>query len=263
MEITLAVRHHRVVLLLFSVMAAFAIINMALNAWLAFGLYGYTPVSLLLLFFDLGTEKNIPTLVEVGLLLCAAYLLMLAALRARSAADGMAGGWWILAGGFVLLAVDEAWSFHERLVEPMDALVGTSLPRFLAHSWVLAGIAGVAAMALVLLRFLLRLPRRLALQLLGAGAVFLGGCIGMEMVGISYYLQTGSLTLTYHLFSTMEESLEMSGVILLLRALLAELAGGAEVLHVALTLHGGAPHLADVNAPLAPHPTASRGKSAA
>lgn len=263
METTLAVRHRRVALLLFGVMAAFAIINVVLNAWLAFGLYGYTPATFLLPFFDLDNEKNIPTLVEVGLLLCAAHLLMLAALRAGSAADGMAAGWWVLAAGFVLLAIDEAWSFHERLVEPMDALVGTSLPRFLAYSWVLAGIAGVATMALVLLRFLLRLPRRLALQLLGAGAVFLGGCIGMEMVGISHFLQTGRPSLTYHLIATMEESLEMSGVILLIRALLAELAGGAEVLHMSLALHGGAPQRAEVKDPLPPLPTGPRGQPAA
>lgn len=263
METNFAVRPRRVVAMLFGVMAIFAAINVSLAAWLSFGLYGYTPVFFLRPFFDLDAEKNIPTLVEVGLLLASSGLLALVALRARAAADGLAAGWWILAGGFVLLAVDEGWSIHEQLLEPSSRALGGTLPPFLAISWVVPGLAGVAVVLGILLRFLLRLPRPLALRLVGAGAVFIGGCIGMEMVGAAYIHHARHITLTYDLIATIEESMEMSGVILLIRALLAELSGGAEVLHVALALHGRAPNTAEVNDPLPHRPVAPRGRPAA
>lgn len=261
MEIELAVRHRRVVTVLFWVVAAFAAINLGLHAWHAFGLYGYTPVTFLLPVFDLDAERNLPTLVEVGLLLCSAQLLLLLALRSQEAGDGTASGWWVLAAGFLLLAVDEAWSFHERLVEPMNGLLGSSLPRVLAYSWVVPGMAGVAAVAVVLARFLWRLPRRLALRLVGAGAVFIGGCIGMEMVGIAYLSRPRPSMMVYAVIATMEESLEMSGVVLLIRALLAELAGGGAILRVSLALRGddgtaGAGH-AEGSPTWAPRPPAA------
>ena len=96
-------------------------------------------------------------------------------------------------------------------------------------------------------------------ELVGAGVVFLGGCIGMEMVGTAYVLRPGHSPTVYCLIATTEESLEMCGVILLIRAMLAELSGGAELLHVALALQGASPDAA--RAADAPRPTAQREQS--
>lgn len=251
METLLPIRHRRLVNLLFAVTAGFAAINLGLHAWLAYGLYGYTPVTLLIPVFDLDTERNLPTLVEVALMLAAAGLLAAAALRARTAADGTAAGWWILAASFVLLAVDEAWSFHERLVAPSDGLLRAALPRFLSLSWVVPGMVGAAAVLVVLLRFLLRLPRMLAGRLLVAGMVFLGGAIGMEIAGTAYMLRPHPSMLVFSMLTTLEESMEMSGVILLIRALLADFAGGAAVLHIGLSMRSADPRL--LGQPTAPH----------
>ena len=245
--------------MLFAMMAIFAAISVTLAVWLSFGPDGHTPAIFLRRIFDLDTERNVPTLAQVSLLLASAGLLALAALRGRAAADGTVAGWWILAVGFVLLAVDEGWSFHEQLVGPSHRALGHSVPRFLAYSWVVPGFAGVVIVLGILLRFLMRLPRALALRLVGAGVVFLGGCIGMEMVGTAYVLRPGHSPTVYCLIATAEESLEMCGVILLIRAMLAELSGGAELLHVALALQGASPDAARVAD--APRPTAQREQS--
>jgi len=49
--------------------------------------------------------------------------------------------------------------------------------------------------------------------------MFVGGAVGLEMLG-GWYIQTHSRDLVYHGFSAVEESLEMFGVIVVIRALL-------------------------------------------
>lgn len=240
METTLVVRNRRVVFLLFCLMLGFATGGVTLRTWLASGLPGAAAAALVFPALDLNGEMNLPALYQIGLLVTSSALLALAAGRAHEAGDGTARGWWLLAAGFVLLAIDESWSFHERLVEPVDAALKGTLPGFLTYSWVLPGMAGVAAVALVQARFLLRLRRPLALRLVASGAVYLGGCIGMEMVSIWYALRPGHAPIVFYLLSALEEALEMSGAILLIRVMLAELSGGAEVMQVALRVHGSA-----------------------
>jgi hypothetical protein len=238
METTFEIRRRTIVRALLGMMLTFAALHVILHAWIAFNLYGYRPARFLLGIFDLNEEKNIPTLAEVALLLCSVVLLSMAALRAQSAREETATGWWILAAGFVLLAVDEAWSFHERLLQPMDAALGGMLPRYLSYSWVVPGLAVVAVVGVILLRFLLRLERGLAQRLVVAGAVFVAGCIGMETVSIEYWMRTERAWMLYILYTTMEESMEMTGVILLIRALLADFAAGAQVLRVSIAFGG-------------------------
>lgn len=238
METTFVIRRRTVVRALLGMMLAFAALHVILHGWIAFNLYGYRPARFLLGIFDLNEERNVPTLAEVALLLCSVVLLSMAALRAQLARQETATGWWILAAGFVLLAIDEAWSFHERLLQPMDAALGGVLPRYLSYSWVVPGVAVVVTVVVILLRFLLRLERRLAQRLVVAGAVFVAGCIGMETVSIEYWMRSERSWMLYVVYTTMEESFEMTGVILLIRALLAELAGGAEVMRVSVAFGG-------------------------
>jgi len=76
---------------------------------------------------------------------------------------------------------------------------------------------------LFFLRFLLRLPSRNRNLFLFAGALYVGGCIGIELIGGSYDQAHGYENLTYNLISTVEEGLELAGLIAFLYGLLTYL----------------------------------------
>lgn len=53
-----------------------------------------------------------------------------------------------------------------------------------------------------------------------AAALYVAGCIGFELLGGAYHKSQGCDDLTYNLISTVEESFEMSGLLVFLWALL-------------------------------------------
>jgi hypothetical protein len=104
----------------------------------------------------------------------------------------------------------------------------------LYYAWVIPGIAFVVFMAVAYFRFWWTLPHPTRALLGIAAALYLGGALGMEMVGSSYVVDHGQ-NLTYGVMATFEEVLEMSGVITLLYALMDYLARHAPHQHVRFT----------------------------
>ncbi|MBD2578421.1 hypothetical protein [Oscillatoria sp. FACHB-1406] len=181
-------------------------------------LYGLIPL------FNVDLEKNIPTFFSVFLLTSAAVLLGLISLLQRQQKGRDATKWAILAFWFLLLAVDEAWSLHEELVEPIRGALGKESLGIFYFAWVLPGIAIVSIFALFFLKFLLRLPRKTRLAIIAAAGLYLGGTLGMELITGGYADAYGQKNLLYGLLTTLEESFEMAGMILLIYTLLQYLA---------------------------------------
>ena len=175
-------------------------------------------------FFHVDREQNVPTLFSVLLLLCSASLLGLIALLKRQQQDPDLFKWVTLTCGFICLAIDEAWSFHERLIEPVRGLLGHDGLGIFYFAWVLPAMAGVLILALLFLKFLLRLPSSTRWSFLGSGAIYLGGAIGVEMIGGRHAESHGFENLTYQLLTHLEESMEMAGIIVFIYALLRYLA---------------------------------------
>ena len=174
--------------------------------------------------FHVEYEQNITTLFSVFLLLCAAFLLGLISILKRQRRDPDCSKWMILTCGFIYLATDEGWSFHEMLIDPVRGLLGHDSLGMFYYAWVIPGMAGVGILALLFLGFLLRLPSSTRWSFLGAGAIFLGGAIGAEMLGGRYAESHGDHNLTYQLLTHLEESMEMAGMIVFIYALLRYLA---------------------------------------
>jgi hypothetical protein len=101
---------------------------------------------------------------------------------------------------------------------------------FFAFAWVVPGIMLVIVLALFFLRFLFSLPLKTRLRFLFAATIYLGGAIGMEMVGGRYFEVHGA-TLMYSMLSTIEEGMEMAGAIFFIRALLLYIADYYEEVH--------------------------------
>jgi hypothetical protein len=118
------------------------------------------------------------------------------------------------------MAIDEAFQFHERLNIPVGTLLGDGSLGIFYFPWVIPGIALVSVLGLYFLRFLLHLPAATGLSFLMAATLYIGGAIGVELIGSSHAELHGYENLTYSMIATLEESLEMAGLIVFIWALL-------------------------------------------
>lgn len=171
----------------------------------------------LLAAFGLGAENNFPTYFSTfALLVCSALLLAIATGESRQ------GGyrpfyWYAFSGIFLFLSMDEMMSIHERLSEPVKAVVGET--DVFHYAWVLPYGVFVVIVAVASLRFLINLPRRTALFFILSGALYVSGALGFETLSGYHYSGSGSMNITYVALQTMEEMLEISGTVLFLYAL--------------------------------------------
>ena len=167
-------------------------------------------------------EQNIPALYSVFLLLATSGLLGFVTFLARKAHSGDASKWALLGAGFAFMAIDEAWLLHERLINPVRRLLGGS-PEHLGvfhFAWVVPAFGIIAVLGIYFIGFLWRLPATFRIRFLVAGAIYVGGAVGMELLGGAYSEGHGEDNLIYKIFTTVEESMEMAGVIAFIDALL-------------------------------------------
>ena len=85
---------------------------------------------------------------------------------------------------------------------------------------------GIATLVFTLafLKFVWELPRDSRARFFAAGIIFLSGALGIEMFGAREAELHGYYTVTYSVLYSLEEMLEMLGIILFIYALLSHLA---------------------------------------
>ncbi len=175
--------------------------------------------------FDVDQENNLPTWFSGLLLLIASVFLWICARKKRTDGDRWFAQWYVLAVGFLLMSVDEVAGIHE------------TINSFIVITWAIPGGIIALVIGLAFLPFMLHLPKPTARLFALAGAVYLAGAVGLEIVGNSLVSQRLRDTLEYNLWTLAEESLEMLGVILFLNTLLRYMHGpGANTVHVPLEL---------------------------
>jgi len=200
--------------------AAFLALASLAGQWARFVL-GHDRVFGLVRLFDIGREGNVPAWFSSTLLLVSALLLWSVAAVERRRGNAHAVRWVVLGAVTMLLSVDETASVHERLrLQYFGIGDGGS---FLTRSWTVpVGIAALVAGAFCI-PFLRALPDVTRLRFTVAAGVFFLGAVGLEVVSALYAMEHGQLNFSFALISTVEEFLEMTGVILFIRALLLHL----------------------------------------
>lgn len=194
---------------------------------------------------DVDNEANLPTFFNVALFFMAAMLFYL---HGKSTEGKQRRGWMIIAGVFCFLGVDEGSQIHEKFMLVTLRLMhhGSQDAGDLGwfyYAWVIPYGLATIALVLVLFRWLLNLHPLLRKQLIISGAVYLFGAVFLEMLGskltrvlpykdaanfpwmpCSVYGDLGYCWLymepRYILAYTLEETFEMTGLILCIRALL-------------------------------------------
>jgi hypothetical protein len=168
--------------------------------------------------FDLDGESTVVTWFSSLGLAAASLLLLCVAGVQRQKSDGDVWPRMLLGWLFAFLALDESISLHELLINPLRRYLGAN--GMLYFTWVVPGFLAVFFLGLAYLRFLLRLPRHTARLFIASAAAYLGGALGLELVGGALAEQEGLRGPRYSVAMTLEETLEMVGIGLFLYSLL-------------------------------------------
>ena len=181
---------------------------------------GYDDFKGLISLLHLDQEGNIPTFFSTFLLLFSALLLTIITSHKLKERDPYVQKWAILSFGFLIMACDESVRLHERMISPVRMLLGDNRLGIFYFAWVIPGIALVLFLGLFYLRFLLQLPTKTRLHFLVAATLYIGGAIGIELIGGRYAESHGVQNFPYSIIATIEESLEMAGLVVFIWALL-------------------------------------------
>ena len=172
--------------------------------------------------FNPSAEQTVGAWFSAATLLAASLALALIAAAARTVGDRFAAHWGALAAIVLFLSYDEAAAFHEQLGD----WVARVLPAggIFLWAWVIPYSVFAGAVALAFIPWLLALPAEIRRGILIAGALYVGGSLGLEMVqaGITDARGRGGGPVT--ILAVIEETAEMAGVAWLVYALLQHIA---------------------------------------
>jgi hypothetical protein len=172
--------------------------------------------------FNLDREGNIPTLFSsVTTLLCAGLLAVIATARKRQEKREYLY-WAGLAIIFLFLAVDDGAAIHENIIRPLRTALHTS--GVLYFAWVIPYGILVIAVGLIYLRFLFTLTVKTRYMIILAGILYVGGALGFELIGGYWTTLYGQENLAYELITTCEQTLQMSGILVFIYALMSFIA---------------------------------------
>ena len=205
---------------LFCVIALLLVLNLV-GIYLVHILHMNThTIQILVHFFDFDEENNIPTFFSVLLLLLASSLLLIIA--KLEPIHKMARRWLFLSAVFLFLSLDESISIHERFSNVTNNVyhIDTSMSGYLHYSWVVPYALGLIILTVIYAPFIWQLPPFIRTLFVLSGCIFVTGAMGLEIIQGHYSVLHGEHNLYYALLYTLEEVMEMSGVVLFIYALM-------------------------------------------
>jgi hypothetical protein len=168
--------------------------------------------------FDLDRENTLAAWYSSLTLLACASLLAVFSWKSFSIRAPFAAHWACLAAGFAMMSLDESAAVHEISIVPLRRIL--DLHGLFYFAWVVPGACAVLGIAVAYFRFLLHLDRTTRNRFLAAGAIFVGGAMGLEAIGGMLVEWQGFQSVPYVLVSTLEETCEMVGILIFLYALI-------------------------------------------
>jgi hypothetical protein len=219
MTISIMLSARRVALSLTTVAVVLCVLSMVMKIveWLAdtnstYWIYHITEL------VNVNRESSIPTYFSALLLLLSAVLLGIITLIKVRSRERYRWHWGLLALIFVWLSTDEAVAMHEILTVYIQE--NLNVTGFFYFGWVVVGIPVVVVVGLFFLRFVLHLPAATRRGVIAAGMLYVGGALVIESISANIWYQNDGSNLTYSAVGTVEEFMEMAGVILFIHTLL-------------------------------------------
>jgi len=224
-----------------------------------FALYMWGEVEFLqpLRLFDVGEERSIPTWFESTQFLLCSILLAVITVAKKQRSDRYSLHWGVLSIILLLLSLDEVASIHEAIGQETERLLhsitGFTASGAISFFWVVPGAVFVFIVLLAYLKFLAHLPQTTRRLFLFAGALFVLGALGIEMLTAQVVSSSGGIanwvvsssggivdresasaipTILKGLQTSVEEMFEMLGLTAFIYALLAYISSYAEDISV-------------------------------
>ncbi len=175
------------------------------------------------LLFDMDLENNMPAFFNAGLFFIAAALFYLAGRSERQVAPRP---WYILAVVFLFLGIDEGSQVHEQFMIVTLKLIGWNEHHmgWLYYAWTIPYVIATVALGAIMLPFVVKLPAATRTPLVLSGVIYVTGAVGMEMwsgkIAEAAFDTDLPHNLAYCSVITIEESLEMLGLILCIHTLM-------------------------------------------
>ncbi|MBW4533325.1 MAG: hypothetical protein KME09_05255 [Pleurocapsa minor HA4230-MV1] len=187
--------------------------------------------------FNVDRELNFPTWYSALMIAFCAVLLKIIATGKKQQGDRYTKDWQLLSLIFWFLAIDEIVSIHEILIIP-EVSQALNLPWFLHSAWVIPGMIFVAWFARRYSKFVRHLPAKSRLHFIFAACIYVGGALIMEMIGSYFAESLSQQNIIYALTTSVEECLEMTGIVILIYSLLYYLGQWAHQLDLQIDILG-------------------------
>lgn len=190
-----------------------------INILIQFAIYELSLDKEWFLLFNMDKEVNFPTLYTCILLLLCAGLITLIIKNKDHSGNQLDNKWKALRWIFCFLALDEALQIHEIFI---ISNLKDYVPALLTNIWIIPyGLFAIYAF-FYFIKLVLRLPKKIRNLVLASGFIYVLGALGMEIIG-SYLVRVETIRLhgvSYGLICTVEETLEICGLIIFIHALM-------------------------------------------
>lgn len=183
-------------------------------------------------YFNFDQESNFPSLYSALTLGFCSYLLAIIAIFKKNIKARYAKYWKALSWIFLLLAIDEACSLHELSIPILRTAINAK--GIFYFTWVIPAFFLLIIFLIIFRKFIQSLPIKTKTLFILAGAVYVTGALGMELVG-GYLADNFGYNTVYGITTSFEELLEMLGIVIFIYGLLSYIQSQLTELHFSLS----------------------------
>jgi len=181
-------------------------------------------------YVDFAKESNLPTVFSC-IILFTASLLLYYVYASTAKTDPIRKFWKLMSVVFLYMCIDEGSNFHERFSIIRKA-IPVQLPSIFHYAWIIPYAVLLIALGIYIFKYLFALPKATRNRFIIAGAVFVAGAMGCEVME-GYFDELYGLENKVTLgIICLEETLEMTGVVLFIRAILLHLEASGQSLSI-------------------------------
>lgn len=171
-------------------------------------------------WLDVNAEASVPTWYAAITLMACAVMLGVIAIDARVRRRPYPIHWAALAVIFGSMSLEEILGIHSQATKVLRSIVSiTEGPGYILALGAI-GLVALGVLALVFGRFYLHLPSRWRWWFTAAAVIYLIGVFASDAIGDYLRTASGDSTLPYIVVLTIEEALEMIGVLIFIVMLL-------------------------------------------
>jgi len=186
-------------------------------------------------YFNLNNEDNFPSFFSALILFLSSALLFFIHKLTKNAYERRR--WLLLALVFLFMSIDEAIEIHERLEPLIRRIITNDADGYLTWTWVVPYVLLALALAVYCFRFVMQLPKPTRNNFILSGCIYVLGAAGIESLE-GHLVKHFPGTMVVIFTTTVQELMEMTGIILFIYGLLSYLA----MKHQHVTLTFGSSH---------------------